>query len=49
MDSSTSSDTSDCRGGVLMADGWTDEWMLFVESTLPEGICIYPITSLEAA
>lgn len=36
-------------GGAVMADGWTDEWMLFVESTLPEGSCIYPITSLEPA
>lgn len=34
-------------GGVVMGNGWTDEWMLFVESTLPKGSCIYPVSSLE--
>lgn len=34
-------------GAVVMGSGWTDEWMLFVESTLPKGSCIYPASSLE--
>lgn len=36
-------------GGVVVGNGRAEEWMLFVESALPNGSSIYPVTSPKPA